>query len=278
MTESGLFDLSGNALLALCGVIELLALIASLAIPRWLRPEGRTGTVSDIDQLAYLAGGAGRYADAVITRLYVRGAVGVEPRRGLRIRARPSAGTNAAEIAVLGLPSPARYAAIRQELRGKADLVGDRLIETGLLIDDGTALQMRFWQTLPLIAVFLLGVLLWQDGMLREWPGALLAPLLFAVLAAAMLRFAVLDRRTHAGLAVLAEARRRHQRLRLAAPRDEAGMAVALFGTSALVGSSLSDLHHLRASSGSSTGCGGGSCGGDVGSGGCGGGGCGGGD
>jgi uncharacterized membrane protein YgcG len=103
-----------------------------------------------------------------------------------------------------------------------------------------------------------------------------LTALLIVTAFVALIRFAKLDAATRSGRRALGEVRREAARLRSAPVRDEAGMAVALFGTTVLVGSALSDFHDLRMK-GASSGEDGGSSGGDSGGdGGCGGGGCGG--
>ncbi|MBY0394035.1 MAG: TIGR04222 domain-containing membrane protein, partial [Novosphingobium sp.] len=137
------------------------------------------------------------------------------------------------------------------------------------------ARQLRLIQTAPLALLFLFGMAKWIVGTLRDRPVGILTALLIVTAIAAILRFAVIDRRTRAGKAALADARLEADRLRRAAPADETPLAVALFGTTVLTGSWLSDFHRMRAASGSggdtssSSGCSGGG-------GGCGGGGCGG--
>jgi uncharacterized protein (TIGR04222 family) len=276
MTGLGPFDLPGKPFLAFYFVLLVMALAASLFIPRWLRPDGRGGAVSDVNHLAYLAGGAPQYVDALIARLYAGGAVAIDRKRGLSFRRPAEADASAAEIALRRLTTPAKYAEVDRQLRDYADLAGEKLVQAGLLLDKGTALQLRIWQSLPLLAAMAIGSIKWEIGVLRDRPVGYLTIFLVVTLAAAFLRFAVLDRRTRAGQAVLEHARRRQERLRRAAPGDEAGMAVALFGTAALAGSAWSDLHGLRRSTASNS-DGGSGCGSDGGSGsGCGGGGCGG--
>lgn len=269
--ELGPFDLTGGPFLALYGVLFTLACVASLWLPRWLRPDGRYATVRDIDRLAYLSGGLARYTDSLVARLYTRGSVAIERKRGVIMRSAPSTGETAAEMTVLGLGSPARYRSIDQALKPYAEKVRGRLVEAGMVMDDGTALQLRFWQSLPLLLVLLFGTIKWQVGSLREKPVEHLTTFLVVTLAVAFVRFAVLDRRTRGGIVALEDAQLSQQRLRRAAPTEEAAMAVALFGTAALAGSAWSALHELRRDSGGDgSGDGGGSDGSGCG-GGCGG-------
>lgn len=271
MTGLGPFDLPGAPFLALYFVLLVVALAASLFIARWLRPEGRYGVVNDIDQLAYLAGGPVHFVDALVARLYARGALSVDRKHGLTMRQPPGEGASAAEITLLRLDSPVRYATVDKQMRDYADMAGNKLVQAGLLLDGSTALQMRIWQSLPFLVVMAFGSIKWEIGILRDRPVGYLTIFLVVTAAAAVLRFALLNRRTTSGQAALDDARMRQQRLRRAAPRDEAGLAVALFGTAALAGSALSDLHQLRrasdsggdgSSSDGGSGCGGGGCGG----------------
>jgi uncharacterized protein (TIGR04222 family) len=269
----GPFDLTAEPFLALYLVMFGLAVLASLWLPRWLRPEGRSGAVQDMDRLAFLTGGAGRFTEARLARLYTRGSLTIDPKRGVTLKGRPADAEDAADMAALGLSSPATYPAVSKALKPYADKVGEKLAEAGLLIDSQAALQLRLFQTLPLLVLLAFGATKWEIGTLRDKPVGYLTVFLIVTLLIAIVRFAVLDRRTHAGIAVTDDALRRQERLRRAAPTDEAGMAVALFGTAALVGSTWYALHLLRRDSGGDggSGCGsdGGGCGGGCG--GCGG-------
>jgi uncharacterized protein (TIGR04222 family) len=270
----GPFDLTGGPFLALYAVVFVLALLASLWLPQWLRPDGRSGMVQDADRLAYLAGCTSRYAETRMTRLYTRGDLTLDRKRGVILRGRPAEAEDAADKAVLALPSPTSSAALTKALKPYAELIGQKLVEAGLLIDPATAWHMRLFQTLPLLVLLAFGATKWEIGTLRDKPVGFLTASLVVILLAAIVRFAAVNRRTQAGETVLGDARRRQDRLRRAAPTAEAALAVALFGTVALVGSTWSDLHLLRRDSGSG-GDGGSGCGSDGG-GGCGGGGCGG--
>jgi uncharacterized protein (TIGR04222 family) len=268
----GPFDLTGEPFLALYSVLFALAVLASLWLPRWLRPEGRSGAVQDMDRLAFLTGGAGRFAEARLARLYTRGSLTIDRKRGVTLKGRPADAEDAADMAVLGLSSPATYSALSRALKPYAEKVGEKLAGAGLLIDPATALQLRLLQTLPLLVLLVFGATKWEIGTLRDKPVGYLTVFLIVTLLLAIVRFAVIDRRTHGGIAVAEDACRRLERLRRAAPTDEAGMAVALFGTAALVGSTWYELHLLRrdnssggdggSSSSDGGGCGGGGCGG----------------
>ena len=271
MTGLGPFDLYGSEFLTLYAVLGLVAVAASLMIPPFLRPKGRSARPADADELALLAGGRERFAEAVAVRLLAAGSAIVQSGGTLQIRD-PRGGQTLAERRVAALSSPVRWKDITDTLTGPAETGERRLEEKGLLLGKAIALQMRLIQSAPLGLLFAFGLTKWIIGSMRDRPVAYLGVLLVLTLLAAILRYGVLDRRTRAGKLAVAQARADAARLRRAVPTDEAAMAVALFGTSVLAGSYLSDFHRMRAANG------GGDSGssGDSDSGGCGGGGCGG--
>ncbi|GEO01371.1 hypothetical protein NSE01_32030 [Novosphingobium sediminis] len=273
MTGLGPFDLNGPEFLLLYGELALIALVAGFLIPRYLRPEGRTGYRPNEDELALLAGGRERFAETVAVRLLSAGAASMQSDGMLQIRDQTGGGT-VAERRVIALGSPVRWRDLLLAVTGPAENAEHKLSQRGLLMDPATLLQMRLLQTAPSALLFLFGAAKWGIGTLRDKPVGMLTALLAVTAVVAALRFAAVDRRTRAGKAALADARFAAARLRRATPNDETPLAVALFGTSVLIGLYLSDFHRMRsAGSGgdttSSSGCSGGG-------GGCGGGGCGG--
>lgn len=266
----GPFDLRGEPFLILYGTLFVFTLIAGVAIPRWLRPEGRPGRVSGADDLAFLAGGATRFIEATIARMLATGSLFITGKTDFA-GDRRAANLTDAELRVINLPAPIRWTAIALALKPLADPIERRLTDNGLLFDKTTAWQMRWWQTSPYILLILFGVTKWIVGDMRHKPVDILTAFLIFTVIAALIRFAAVDRRTRHGMELLREERTRRDRLRRAPRREETDMAVALYGTAVLVGSPLGDFHTLRSSS---SGDGGG--GGDSGGGGCGGGGCGG--
>ncbi len=274
MTGLGPFDLHGAEFLLLYCELAFIALVASLLIPPFLRSQGQTSRSIDEDELALLAGGRDRLAEAAVVRLLAAGSAIVQSGGTLQIRD-PRGGKTLAERRIAALSSPVRWNHVTETLAGPAEAGERRLEQQGLFMDRATARQMRLIQTLPLLLLFVFGFAKWIIGTMRDRPVGLLTALLVVTAVVAVLRFAVLDRRTRAGKQALADARFEAARLRRAMPSDEAPLAVALFGTSVLVGSYLSDFHRMRAAlsggdSSSTGGCSGG------GGGGCGGGGCGG--
>lgn len=273
MTGLGPFDLNGPEFLVLYVELALIALVAALAIPRYLRPEGRSGHRPGEDEIAVLAGGRDRLAEAVTVRLLGEGAAIVQAGGTIAIRD-PRAGHTPAERRVAALVSPAKWHDIHRALAGPAEAIERQLEAKGLWIDSTAARHLRLIQTAPLALLFLFGMAKWIIGSLRDKPVGILTALLFVTVVVAILRYAALDRCTRAGKTALANARFEAARLRRAAPTDEAPLAVALFGTAVLAGSWLSDFHRMRSSSSGGDSSGSSGCSG--GGGGCGGGGCGG--
>jgi uncharacterized protein (TIGR04222 family) len=267
----GPFDLHGPAFLTLYGVLLGLTIVAGFAIPRWLRPEGRSARLTDPDQIAYLAGGSLRYVDAVVARMLAAGKIAVDGRNAARILAPPVL-TAGPERSVLALPTPTPWARVMKAVSGHAKAIEAQLVRAELLIDRGTALQLRFWQTTPYLLLLVFGAIKWDVGVGRGRPVGYLTAFLILTAIFALIRFASIDRRTRGGVEVLATARTGADRLRRAPTDDEMPMAVALFGTVVLAGSEWNDYHAMRAASSSGDS---GSSGSDGG-GGCGGGGCGG--
>jgi uncharacterized protein (TIGR04222 family) len=268
----GPFDLTGGPFLQLYGALLVLTIIAGILIPRWLRPEGRAPRHSDTDDLAFLAGGAPRLAETLTARLLASRQLIID---GKKLLSGGLGGTTTAERSVLGLPQPTNWNAILHTVASHVDPIRERLIAGGLWMDRSAALQLRFWQTSPYLLLLAFGWTKLQIGLSRERPVGYLTALLVITAVLALFRFALLDRRTRAGQEVLSEARERSERLRRAPAEGEAALAVALFGTSVLVGSAWGDFHRMRTSSDGGSGGDGGSSGGGDG-GGCGGGGCGG--
>jgi len=272
MDGLGPFDLRGEQFLWLYGILFVLTVVAGIAIPRWLKPEGRYVPVSDPEELAYLAGGADRLGEAVVSQLLATKAMEVGKARFAILR--DDGGETPAQRTVLGLGVAASWKEIRQSLKLDARRIDERLTGFGLLIDGATRLQMRFWQTSPYVALLFFGAIKWEVGVSRGKPVEILTFFLIVTAIAAAFRFAALDRCTREGLAVLASTKAVSDRIRRAPLAQETGMAVALFGTAVLAGSQYSGFHKLRTDSGTSSGCGG--DGGDGGGGGCSSGGCGG--
>jgi len=272
----GPFDLTGGPFLTLYVVLLVLTLIAGIVIPRWLRPEGRAGRVTDAGRLAFLAGGRQRFFDTIVTRLLATDALSLIGKKGF-VTAPGGAGRSEPEHRLLAAArgEPAGWKQVEQALQPFAAATEDDLVDAGLIMDRGVTTQLRFWQASPYLLLIAFGLIKFGVGEARERPVGYLTMLLVITFVLAVIRFAVVDRRTRAGIELLAGARDHSDRLRRAPTRDETWLAVALFGTGVLAGSAWSDYHTLRTAGdgGATSGCGssGGGCGGGGGGGGCGG-------
>ena len=276
----GPFDLTGGPFLELYAILFGITIVAGFIIPRWLRPDGYAGQVTDTGELAYLAGGATRFADAVVARLLAARSLVMIGKKGFHAQTR-EAGRTAAERSVLALPGELSWPEIARSLKPHAEPIGYRLIADGLMMDAGLTLQMRFWQTLPYFLLLAFGAIKLMVGEMRDRPVGYLTGFLILTAILALIRWFAVDRRTQGGHAVLDDARSSAARLKRAPTTTETDLAVALFGTAVLVGSGWSDFHELRTASAAGGGTsggdgGGGGCSGGGGGGGCGGGGCGG--
>ncbi|MBL0916340.1 MAG: TIGR04222 domain-containing membrane protein, partial [Sphingopyxis sp.] len=155
-----------------------------------------------------------------------------------------------------------------------------RLAAGGLLLDADERRRTAMIAVAPFALLLLIGGIKLLVGLSRDKPVSVLVILLVITLMFAIGRWRSTDNQTRAGRMALAEARKKHDRLRRAPTTGETGMAVALFGTTVLAGSAYAAFHQWRApsnssggdssSSSSDSGCSGG---GSSGCGGCGGGG-----
>lgn len=267
----GPFDLTGEPFLVLYLVLFFAAIVAGAVIPRRVRPEGRRQTVTDPDQLAYLAGGKVRFTDAVAARMLAAGTLVMATKTKFIGGSRPPAMT-AAERSVLALTAPFGWNAVQGALHQYAAPIRRTLTANGLLMADADVSRVRWAQTLPYVMLIGFGAIKLLIGEARDRPVGYLTALLIITAVVAVIRWCVIDRRTGAALFAIEDATLRHQRLKIAPTTPEIGIAVALFGTTVLAGSVLADFHKLRASDGSGStsssdsssdgGGGGGGCGG----------------
>lgn len=244
-------DPSAMPFLWLYVVLLLAAVAASLAIPRWLRPEGRARTLTDVDELAYLAGGRIRVADAIVSRLLARRELVLDGRNRF-LTQRGAGDCRDGEHAVLSRVGPLNLSSIDDAVRPYASRIDGALIAMGAIIDQHVGLRMRLWQTAPYLLLLGLGILEYQLAGAREKPAGLLIAAMLATLVLAVARFVTLDRRSRGGAEVLRRAREQADRLRRAATGEEVDRAVALFGTEVLVGSAWAPLHDMRRAAGES--------------------------
>ncbi len=265
----GPFDLTGEPFLIL--YISLLSgvLIAALITPTILRSPGRWQTVSDEDELAYLSGGASRFAEAVTTRLLAAGALVMSDKTIFTVD-RAATTAVGVEADVLRLPSPLEWKRLKQELETRVGPVKRRLIAAGLVMDHADTRRVWFWVVTPFLALLAFGAIKLGIGLMRDRPVGFLA-ILMAITTICMFLAANIKPLTKAGRDVLAAARRDADRLQVAPTTAEVGLAVALFGPVVLAGSGWDAFYRLGKGDSGGSGDGGGDGGGGDGGGGCGG-------
>lgn len=289
-------DFGGGGFLVLYLAALPWAYLAGTAIKRALRGANRRNSaqVEDAVELAYLAGGPERAADAALVELMRRDVLALDyngvPLRAAERLDRVWLRIDAARLRAQAtqLPAPVLAAAETAQREQSLSLtvaalareyapIAERLRRKGWWLSESADLRLRQLGSAPLLALAALGGLKISVGLDRDRPVGFLVVLVGLTLIVAMARFLRQQRRTRAGEWALHDASGR------TAPGDLAAQ-VALSGTVGLYGSGFADYHILRTppsgSGGSDSGSSSGSCsggGGDGGGGGgCGGGGCGG--
>lgn len=284
--------MSGGFFPILYAALMLLAFLAGLVIPRRLRPVGQCRPVDDVDQLAYLAGGAARFRDAVVTGLLARKLLFLSGTRGRPAfgLATPDRAVSPAQRSVLALHHPVRWHDISEALQDHVGPLRRRMIAAGLLATDEQRASLRFWALLPWLMLLTFGAALGLGDTTSGRPFTI--ALLVVTLIFALIRAVTIDERTRGGVEALQTAMLGKDRLRRAPTGEEATLAVALFGSVVLAATPWAGLHRYRKDGGSGCSTAAGACGSgcsnragcgiDAGSGcggggsGCGGGGCGG--
>ncbi|WP_432200275.1 TIGR04222 domain-containing membrane protein [Erythrobacter sp. W53] len=265
---------TGSDFLVFYGGLLAAAVVAGFWIPTFLREEGRSGVLTDAEELAFLAGGKTRFVDGVLAGLLGRGALSLDGKDKLAI-AQTQAGQTPAERAVLGSVGSVKWSDAKRVLDGYEERIEQSLVAKGLMIAPADRLSFRLIPALPYIFILVLGYYRMQAGTELGEPTGFLVALMILTAVLMVIRVAAFNPRTQAGNRALKDAQEQHKRLKSAPTQNEYGQAVGLYGTGVLVGTPLFAYHSMRQSSGGDSGSGGDSDGGD---GGCGGGcgGCGG--
>lgn len=273
---------SGTDFLFFYAAMLVTCVFAGLWIPAVLKPVGRYNRIEDVEEIAVLAGGSERHASATLSSLFAKGALERAGKHKLRAT-RQAAGETSAERAVLGKVGDFTLAQARKTLSDHAGAIEDRMVRNGLLMESGERIRLRLLSVLPYVALFALGLYRQQAGEAQGEPTGLLIALLALTFVFALLRLARIDPRTREGSEALKALEEQSSRMKRAPQGNEAGFAVALFGTAVLVGTPWEPLHAVQRAGGPGGSDGGttgddGDDGGDGGGGGCGGGcgGCGG--
>ncbi len=263
---------TGTDFLAFYVVMLATCVLAGIWIPAHLRPAGRRGEVDDLEEVAVLTGGADRLNVAVLSSLFAKGLLGEGEKKKLRV-ARSEGADGDAERAVLAKMGDFTTSEAQKSISAQAERVEARLIQRGLMMDSSERLQLRFLSILPYALLFLIGLYRQQAGEAQGEPTGFLVVLLIVTFVCGLIRFFSGNKRTIAGQEVVRTMEDNGSRLKRAPQANEAGFAVALFGTGVLVGTPWEPVHAARqAASGDGGGTGGDSDGGGSGcGGGCGG-------
>jgi uncharacterized protein (TIGR04222 family) len=244
-------------------------------------------------EAAYLGGGSARLTTATIAHLVSEGSVAVDEKNLVRRDGGEDNGRTATERAVLtALPFSNDATSIRPVVQAvEAAYLDDskKLEDEGLLLSREREITVGFLAAVPLLVVLLAFGLprLWQVPA-KGGPSTLFFVVFFIFILCVFIMKLGFSRLTPSGRHVLERMSERRRSLRAATlweGNGDAALAVALFGTVALAGSTLMTLHHwyprqtsADSGGGCGSGCGTGGCGSGGDGGGCGGGGCGGGD
>jgi uncharacterized protein (TIGR04222 family) len=289
------FALKNADFLTILGV----ALVGAICAGRVLRSILRTPNPLPEDeqlelnweQTAYLAGGDGRLTTAAVARLVGRGLASVgSDGKTLRTTGPTPEDVSPVERAVLGaLPVSNEAAAllpVQEAVSVAFEPEADRMEMNGLTLTPTDKVRVGFTSLVPL-GLVMMGLALprMAMGLQGDKPVGYLTTMMFmGTFIGLIITLAGSLRLSNRGQALLAKQLERHEALRSGTRWEhsgDAGMAVALFGTAVLAGTTIAALQTWyprqtsdASSGGCSTGCGSG-CGG--GGGGCGGG-CGGGD
>lgn len=261
---------TGSDFLLFYAMLLGLATFAAWWLPAHLRVSGRPGEADDLESIALLAGGRQRMVDSLIADLYVRGALAEAENGRLHVAVRDLPASPGGK-ALLAMDVPVTLAEARRALDIHADRVAARLRRSGLLLRPEEHSRLRWLAVAPFGALFAMGLYRQRAGSALDEPTGFLIVLLGVTVLLAVIRFVTCDQRTAAGKTVLQSMRARSDRITGIPGPDEAALAVALFGTTVLVGTPWEAVLAMRQKDG-----GGGADGGRAGDSGCGGGdGCG---
>ncbi len=250
------FDWPAKPFLALYAGLCIAALIASLVI----RARGREAAPAqlfpepDVWELAYLAGGAQRAADAAVAQLLGSEAARWEP-SGNRIE---PTGT----MAVLDPPASEALRCLKADARTSVALprivramepLREKLARRHLWLDRDTGRRLAWLSAVPPLAVAAFGAVRIYLAIGRDKPYLFL--LIMAVIISLIGIGFALSRpgRTRAGDRYLKDSRQRHSVTLRAPANSQLAMAVALGGTAVLAGTMYAGYHQLRTPVGDSS-------------------------
>ena len=266
------FNLDGSQFLLLYGLLFIVAFISSMVAGRLARPAGCEQRLTDPDELALLSGGETRLVETIVTRMLVSGAIVHEGDNNFSLGSHEAA-TSGIERTIVAM-MPASLPAIRSNIKPYGDMLDYQLTDLGLLMNDAESGRLRFSYLLPFLLLGCLGFVRMIQGMVNDRSVGFLI-MFIIVTSVVAISLSKADRYTRAGQKMIMFTQGTFERLSVAPTTAEMPMAVAIFGTAVLAGSSMEPLHaaiHPQRSSdswssgnsdsSSSDGGGGGGCGG----------------
>ncbi|WP_246413159.1 TIGR04222 domain-containing membrane protein [Methylobacterium brachythecii] len=274
----GVLDWTAGPFLTLYANLIVAGLMLALIGRAVLVSGGRAPTAPNLDpvELALLAGGNGRAADAVIIGLIDAGAASFSTgsgditveEQGVRLPRilEPYRGVVAGTV---------KRKTLVAALAPRLEVVRETLVRSSLVPSQDVTSRIKGWTLLCVAPVFALGLTKIFVGLSRGKPVGFLFAMSLVFLVLTVFALVKAPKRTRAGDRVLSGFRQRHARAARAPLEGELLFAFALGGAAILAGTPYEAYgRHLRAAGDGSSGCG--SSGGDGGGSGCGGGGCGG--
>ncbi|XAL98657.1 TIGR04222 domain-containing membrane protein [Phycisphaeraceae bacterium D3-23] len=289
MFAMSVLDLPGPKFLMLYGGLLVLSLVLCVLVvvygPR-LDPPPIEVEEEGLDpyDAAYLAGGRARLAEAAVASLVQGGYVRVSLAKWLKaVQPLPDDAPQVERDVYAAAAARGQLKDMRDAVRGAANVIRFRLVEQRLLLSFGWRLAIKAIAGGVYLPVLALGIAKINVGLGRDRP---ILFLLILCLATVVLMFgpASAVRTSRAGARLLRSMRRATPswdgRTKVGTGAEQAALACALFGASAVATGGLADMGLFLSppsSSGGGSGCSDSGCGGGGGGGGCGGcGGCGG--
>lgn len=245
--------------------LNMIVVGVGLVLRQMLKPVANANAYStptlDAYEMAYLAGGADRLIQTVITRLAEQKHIELDASQQLQVATPLPTGAAAIEQDLLNaIDGSSRFTALKTQLKSLASIsqYHDRLIQQGLLVDQSQTSKMQLYPALLLAMSLALGVMKMLVGISRDRPVGFLFFICGALTIALVLFLVIKPHRTKNGdqlLAKLTQAMRAEKKINRNAEVDLT-QNVALFGGAVLAGSSLVAFHHyFTPPSSSSSGC-----------------------
>jgi len=211
-------------------------------IPANLRPEGKRRAPADLEEIAVLTGGPRRHAYALLADLFAKGALEDAGKGRLRVVDK-NVDASGAGRSILGQIGALQFNHVLMSLISHAKRVEGRLMDRGLLMDQGQRLQLGALSILPYVVLFGIGLYRERTGAAEGEPTGILIFLLIVTVCLAGTRLFKPNPRTRAGNEAVLGLKEENSRIRRAPDASEAGLAVAIFGTGVLVGTPWHPVH-----------------------------------